>query len=111
TSGKYFTIVCSSLLIPILEVPRLIISRMLKGKSPFEADANHIHHRLMRCGLSARKTLAIIVALDVFIVVLTAGLTRLMGITPIFFIDILMYLLIQFVISKNIKYSTLPKES
>ena len=111
TSGKYITIVFSSLLIPVLEVPRLMVSRIIKGKSPFEADANHIHHRLMRCGLSAHKTLIIIVALDLIIVLLTAELTRLLDITPIFFIDIFLYVLIQFVISKNIKYSTLPKES
>ena len=110
TSGKYIAITLSSLIIPMLEVPRLIITRILNGKSPFEADANHIHHRLMRCGLSARKTLAIILAADLLLVILTAVLTRILPLTWILVIDILYYILLLFVISRNMKYDTLPKE-
>ena len=35
-------------LIPILDCGRLIVSRMLQGKSPFVADRNHLHHLLIQ---------------------------------------------------------------
>ena len=32
----------------------------MKGKSPFQADAEHIHHKLLKAGLSQKKTVAIL---------------------------------------------------
>ena len=110
TNGKYLAIVFSSLLIPLLEVPRLIITRLHNHKNPFEADTNHIHHRLMRCGLTARQTMAIILAMDVIIVFLTAAMTRVFSLTLIFFIDITIYVLIQLAIARKVKLDTLTKE-
>ena len=110
TNGKYFAILFSSLSIPILEVPRLFVTRIIKGKSPFEADANHIHHRLMRCGLSSRQALWIILAMDVAIVALTAAMTRVLSITAIFLIDTAIYVIIQLAIARKVKLDTLPKE-
>lgn len=37
--------------LPLADVLLVIISRLLRGKSPFEPDKNHIHHRLMSLGL------------------------------------------------------------
>lgn len=39
---------------PIVDTFRIFIVRMAKGKSPFSADRNHIHHRLMVLGLGHR---------------------------------------------------------
>jgi UDP-GlcNAc:undecaprenyl-phosphate/decaprenyl-phosphate GlcNAc-1-phosphate transferase len=36
---------------PILDTATVMIERMSKGKSPFVADKNHFHHKLMRLGL------------------------------------------------------------
>ncbi|MDH5602448.1 MAG: undecaprenyl/decaprenyl-phosphate alpha-N-acetylglucosaminyl 1-phosphate transferase, partial [Cyclobacteriaceae bacterium] len=44
--------------IPIFDTLRIIIVRLLKGKSPLSADNDHIHHVLQKKGLShARVTL------------------------------------------------------
>ncbi len=42
------------LLIPILDVAWQIVSRLRAGKSPFQADRGHLHHRLLDLGLSQR---------------------------------------------------------
>lgn len=109
TMGKYFAIVLSSLLIPILDVPRLFVSRIMAHKNPFKPDTNHIHHRLMRCGLSARKSLFVILSLDVAIVLLTAAMTRIVSLTVIFIVDVALYVLIQLIISRFIKTESIPK--
>ncbi len=42
----------ATLIIPIFDTIRVFLIRILKGKSPFSADRNHIHHRLLKLGLT-----------------------------------------------------------
>ncbi len=44
------------LIVPILDVAFSSIRRILKGKSPFVADAEHIHHQLLHLGYSQDMT-------------------------------------------------------
>ncbi len=39
---------------PLVDTFRIFVVRMAKGQSPFAADKNHIHHRLMEMGLGHR---------------------------------------------------------
>lgn len=48
------------LAIPILDVAFSSIRRILKGVSPFKADAEHIHHHLLHQGLSQDKVVLIL---------------------------------------------------
>lgn len=45
-----------ALIIPILDTAWAIIRRRLRGRSIGEADAGHLHHRLLDFGLSPRET-------------------------------------------------------
>ena len=85
------------------------MSRFMAHKSPFKPDNNHIHHLLMRCGLTARKSLALILSLDVLFIVLTAAMTRFLGLTWILFIDVAIYVLILLVIKRFVKTESVPK--
>ena len=40
------------LFVPIFDTLRIIIIRILNGRSPFEADRNHLHHALLNSGFS-----------------------------------------------------------
>lgn len=53
------------LAIPIFDTCFAIIRRLLVGKSPFEADRLHLHHRLMDKGFSNRKTACIIYGITI----------------------------------------------
>ena len=44
------------LAIPIFDMVFAIVRRLLSGKSPFEADHLHLHHRIMDKGLSDKQT-------------------------------------------------------
>jgi UDP-GlcNAc:undecaprenyl-phosphate GlcNAc-1-phosphate transferase len=48
------------LLYPICDTSFAILRRLKKRKSIFEADANHIHHRLLRMGLSHERAVLIL---------------------------------------------------
>lgn len=51
--------------VPLMDMAAIMIRRIQKGQSPFQADRDHLHHIFMRLGCSSRQTLAIIVAVAV----------------------------------------------
>ena len=58
------------LIIPVYDTLRVFIMRLWCGKSPFKADRNHIHHGLLRLGLSHLNVTIIIVLVNIFFVTL-----------------------------------------
>lgn len=52
------------LAIPIIDITFSSIRRILKGVSPFKADAEHIHHKLLHAGFSQNKIVLILVAIS-----------------------------------------------
>ena len=100
---KYFIIVFSSLMIPLLEVARLFFTRIIHHKSPFKADLNHIHHRLMRCGLSVRQTRWAILGADVLLILVNAGLSIVLNVNILLAVDILIYTLAMILIGRKMK--------
>lgn len=55
----------STLVYPLLDTLRVFIIRALRGQSPFMADRNHIHHKLLDCGFSHARTAIIIYVFSV----------------------------------------------
>jgi UDP-GlcNAc:undecaprenyl-phosphate GlcNAc-1-phosphate transferase len=51
------------LAVPVYDALCLIISRGLRGSSPFKADRDHIHHILMRVGLNDRQAAIVVIAM------------------------------------------------
>jgi len=58
--------VVAALSYPLTDTLRIFILRAIKGQSPFAADKNHLHHRLLDCGYSHTKTVLIIYAFSFF---------------------------------------------
>lgn len=48
--------VIAALIYPLTDTLRVFVIRAIKGISPFSADRNHLHHKLMDCGLEHRGT-------------------------------------------------------
>ena len=46
---------------PLLDTLRVFLIRISQGRSPFSADRNHIHHRLLRIGFSHKQATIYIV--------------------------------------------------
>lgn len=56
---------------PLLDTLRVFFLRAIAGKSPMSADRNHIHHRLLDNGFNHKKTVLILYAFTI-LVILTA---------------------------------------
>lgn len=64
------------LAVPILDMSTVIISRLSQGRSPFKADKRHLHHRLLKAGISQRLTVLFIYALTFWVGSLALGFSN-----------------------------------
>jgi UDP-GlcNAc:undecaprenyl-phosphate/decaprenyl-phosphate GlcNAc-1-phosphate transferase len=48
------------LAIPLLDFVMAIVRRVRAGRSPFSADREHLHHRIMRMGLTQQRTTVVL---------------------------------------------------
>lgn len=83
------------LIVPIIDTISVIIIRLSQKKSPFSADKNHIHHRVLKLGFSHITTSLIICVSNVLIIIF-AYLVRHLNINLMLFLVILGALLLSY---------------
>ena len=99
------------LLVPIFDVVRVIFVRICNHRSPMKPDNNHIHHKLMRAGLSTHQTLCVILVLQLLFIGLNFMLMDNLKMTWILIIDIVLYTGIHLLIDVFIrKQGRSPRE-
>ena len=84
------------LAVPIIDITYSSFRRIMKGKSPFVADAEHIHHKLLKAGFSQKKTVVILTFLAI---VAGALATYFTGVLKNYFIYIAILIIIMFILS------------
>ncbi len=58
------------LIVPMFDTLNVIVTRIYHKKSPFKPDRNHIHHRMLRLGLTHLQTTLILAAVNIFFIAL-----------------------------------------
>ncbi|MDY4387927.1 UDP-N-acetylglucosamine--undecaprenyl-phosphate N-acetylglucosaminephosphotransferase [Pectobacterium aroidearum] len=53
--------------VPLMDMVTIMVRRIRRGDSPFKPDREHLHHILMRAGLSSRQSLLAIVLAALFL--------------------------------------------
>ncbi len=53
---------------PLFDLLRVFAIRIKQGRSPFSADSNHIHHRLLRLGLDHKEATMILSTLSMLVI-------------------------------------------
>lgn len=91
------------LFVPTADVVRVTLYRLRHGRPLFDADKNHIHHKLMRTGLSQHQALAFILLLAIGFIILNSLLYPLLSSTIIVLIDIILFCLINVLINSRLK--------
>lgn len=64
----------AALVYPLVDTLRIFIYRITRGMSPFAADKNHIHHRLLELGYGHRRTVLLIYASSIFVILLSTSI-------------------------------------
>jgi UDP-N-acetylmuramyl pentapeptide phosphotransferase/UDP-N-acetylglucosamine-1-phosphate transferase len=86
---------------PIFDTLRVFFVRILNGLSPFTADRNHIHHRILRLGFTHLQTTAILACINILsiaLVLLFNKLGNFVLVTLIFSICVLFNWVITFLL-------------
>ena len=91
------------LFVPMADVVRVTLYRLRHRKPLFLADKNHIHHKLMRTGLSQHLTLLFILVFALGYIVLNSLLFSVVPTTYIVIIDILLYCIVNIGINQKMK--------
>lgn len=94
----------STMIIPLMDIPRVMMARLREGRNPFTPDKNHIHHKLMRAGLKPIWTMAILLAVSAFLIGFTVlGVMLDLNKTLILLIDIFLGVVLHLIIDYFIK--------
>ena len=86
------------LAVPIMDITFSSLRRISKGKSPFVADAEHIHHKLLHAGFSQKKTVFILTS----VAIIAGGLAALLsghGTIKIYIVAICIIVLVMFALN------------
>ena len=89
--GAPVVVAFSVLLVPCLDVVRVVLKRARTGKALFMPDKNHIHHKFIALGYSHRKAMLIILAISLGFSLLNMVGIHYVAITPLLGIDILLW--------------------
>lgn len=92
----------SLLVVPVYDVVRVSLLRLIHGDNIFQADKNHIHHKLIRAGLNQHQALLSILVLAVLFCILNILLWPLCNFSFIVVIDIVVWLLFHIFLNKAI---------
>jgi UDP-GlcNAc:undecaprenyl-phosphate GlcNAc-1-phosphate transferase len=60
--------------LPIMDTLTVMLTRIRAGRSPFAADSNHLHHRLLALGFAHREAVLLIYMMQVALVLLAYSL-------------------------------------
>lgn len=70
-SGSSLVIAFSMLLVPCLDVCRVVLGRIHRHLNPFKPDRTHIHHKFLEMGFSPRRSMVYIQLMSVSFILFT----------------------------------------
>ena len=104
-SNPYMVIAFSTVLVPLLDVIRVVLHRLREHKNPFLPDKNHFHHKLLRTGMRVRMVMVTIICVSVFFIALNIVLDNHLNVNCILFLNLslwtVLHLLIDWLIARN----------
>lgn len=79
------------LIVPCFDLVRVFFSRLRAHQGVFVPDKRHIHHKLLRLGLSQHKALLVILMLQLFFCAVNVLMSQCMSLTWIVVADIVLF--------------------
>lgn len=102
--GTPVVLLFSLLLVPCLDVCRVVLVRLYHKNNPFKPDKSHIHHKFLSMGFTPRRSLLFIGLMSAFFIVLTALLLH-VGVLAhvVLIVDVLLWTLMNVWFSRIIR--------
>lgn len=96
--GGMLILAFAALFIPLYDAVRVMLVRLLTGRSPFSPDRNHIHHKLIDLGLSRKRAVGIIIIMAASFFGLNYVLTMFVSVTTVFIINIVLSFVLAYIL-------------
>lgn len=93
----------SFLVVPVFDVCRVVLVRSFHRRPLFAPDKNHIHHKLLRAGLTQRQGLVVIVLVALMFICINKMLVWCCGFTLVVVVDVLLWIVLQQMLNYKIK--------
>ena len=100
--NPYMVIAFSTVLVPLLDVIRVVLHRLRNHRNPFLPDKNHFHHKLLRTGMRVRMVMVTILCVSIFFITLNLLLAKRMNITYLLFLNLFLWSLLHLSINRLI---------
>lgn len=110
-SNPYMVIAFSTVLVPLLDVIRVVLHRLREHKNPFLPDKNHFHHKLLRTGMRVRMVMVCIIAISAFFILLNSSLAWRVDVTYLFFLNLFCWSILHVGLNGLIRRNRERKES
>ncbi len=91
------------LAVPVCDTIRLIITRLLRGKSPFAADNKHLHHLLIRAGFNRKRTVRLLIIVSALLALISVAGTLLRWPDHYLFAVFVIYCAVYLAVTGSIK--------
>lgn len=98
-SNPYMVIAFSTVMVPLLDVIRVVLRRLRERNNPFMPDKNHFHHKLLRTGMRVRMVMVTILGIAVSFIGLNILLAWRMNITFLLGINLILWSLLHLTIN------------
>lgn len=91
------------IMIPCLDVARVFLHRLKRGRNPFLPDRCHIHHKLLALGFRQWQALVTILVADAALIILNMVLSPYMNPTVLIALDLLLYTVFNILLTAMIR--------
>ncbi|HNP22888.1 MAG TPA: MraY family glycosyltransferase [Panacibacter sp.] len=82
-STTFMLVISAACIIPVVDTVRVFYQRMQKGRSPFSADKNHLHHWLIKHYMVHSQATRKLLRMQIMLIVLSIGASFFMNITVV----------------------------
>ncbi|WP_238557648.1 MraY family glycosyltransferase [Elizabethkingia anophelis] len=90
----------STLIVPILDVARVMYVRWKSRKSMFSADRNHLHHKFLRSGMSHRTAMLAILSLALFFCIFNIVMVDFVNNNVVVICDIFLWIVFHYIFDR-----------
>ena len=104
TDGWPLVVAFSVLLVPCLDVFRVVLNRLQRRVHPFKPDRTHFHHKILEMGFTPRKALVFIELISIAFIAFTMLLVY-VGVLAywVFICDVVLWTLLNVWFSRIIR--------
>lgn len=108
-SNGAIVVAFSTLIVPLLDVARVMFVRWRIGKPVFKPDRNHLHHKFLRAGMSRHSAMIFILVLTLFFSLVNVLAARYISNNFVILLDLLLWIAFHLVFNSLEKRKVIAK--